>query len=163
MMHHCYGWNLRLKMLLLQKLFKGDNEELSVVGRLAAGACAGMTSTLVSLACLFAWTQATITEISYIGPILLSGSTKLCWLISTFLEVVYKQWEVMWAETTAARILHICSGLKISRWTLLRRMLDIVPETNCLILSFQVTYPLDVLRLRLAVDPASQSMGQVNI
>lgn len=34
----------------LQKLFKGDNEELSVVGRLAAGACAGMTSTLVSFA-----------------------------------------------------------------------------------------------------------------
>lgn len=53
-----------------KKFFKGDNEELSVVGRLAAGACAGMTSTLV-------------------------------------------------------------------------------------------TYPLDVLRLRLAVDPASQSMGQV--
>lgn len=34
----------------LQKLFKGDNEELSVIGRLAAGACAGMTSTLVSCA-----------------------------------------------------------------------------------------------------------------
>ncbi|XP_024393427.1 probable envelope ADP,ATP carrier protein, chloroplastic isoform X2 [Physcomitrium patens] len=53
-----------------KKLFKGDNEELPVVGRLAAGACAGMTSTLV-------------------------------------------------------------------------------------------TYPLDVLRLRLAVDPTTRSMGQV--
>ena len=30
-----------------QKFFKGSNEELSVGGRLAAGACAGMTSTLV--------------------------------------------------------------------------------------------------------------------
>jgi hypothetical protein len=68
----------RLKIFLLQKFFKGDNEELSVVGRLAAGACAGMTSTLVSLACLFTWTQGTITEIYYIGPILLSGSTKVC-------------------------------------------------------------------------------------
>ena len=32
---------------LQQKLFKGKDQELSVVGRLAAGACAGMTSTLV--------------------------------------------------------------------------------------------------------------------
>lgn len=32
----------------LQKLFKGTDEELSILGRLAAGACAGMTSTLVS-------------------------------------------------------------------------------------------------------------------
>ncbi|KAF8397295.1 hypothetical protein HHK36_016208 [Tetracentron sinense] len=31
-----------------KKLFRGENEELSVVGRLAAGACAGMTSTLVT-------------------------------------------------------------------------------------------------------------------
>lgn len=31
-----------------KRLFKGDDEELSVVGRLAAGACAGMTSTLVT-------------------------------------------------------------------------------------------------------------------
>eukprot|EP00252_Welwitschia_mirabilis_P001518 TRINITY_DN11382_c0_g1_i1.p1 TRINITY_DN11382_c0_g1~~TRINITY_DN11382_c0_g1_i1.p1 ORF type:complete len:402 (-),score=80.46 TRINITY_DN11382_c0_g1_i1:403-1608(-) len=31
-----------------KKLFKGGNKELSVVGRLAAGACAGMTSTLVT-------------------------------------------------------------------------------------------------------------------
>lgn len=31
-----------------KKLFKGKNEELSVLGRLAAGACAGMTSTLVT-------------------------------------------------------------------------------------------------------------------
>ncbi|KAH9325437.1 hypothetical protein KI387_005615, partial [Taxus chinensis] len=30
------------------KLFKGKNLELSVLGRLAAGACAGMTSTLVT-------------------------------------------------------------------------------------------------------------------
>ena len=30
-----------------QKLFKGKDQELSVIGRLAAGACAGMTSTLV--------------------------------------------------------------------------------------------------------------------
>ena len=32
-----------------QKFFKGSNEELSVGGRLAAGACAGMTSTLVKI------------------------------------------------------------------------------------------------------------------
>jgi hypothetical protein len=32
----------------IQKLLKGDREEISVVGRLTAGACAGMTSTLVS-------------------------------------------------------------------------------------------------------------------
>lgn len=31
-----------------KKLFKGKNEQLSVLGRLAAGACAGMTSTLVT-------------------------------------------------------------------------------------------------------------------
>ncbi|XP_024390888.1 probable envelope ADP,ATP carrier protein, chloroplastic isoform X2 [Physcomitrium patens] len=31
-----------------KKLFKGEDEELSIVGRLAAGACAGMTSTLVT-------------------------------------------------------------------------------------------------------------------
>jgi len=31
-----------------KKSFKGNNEELSVVGRLMAGACAGMTSTLVT-------------------------------------------------------------------------------------------------------------------
>jgi hypothetical protein len=29
-------------------LFKGKDGELSVIGRLAAGACAGMTSTFVS-------------------------------------------------------------------------------------------------------------------
>ncbi|KAH7285860.1 hypothetical protein KP509_33G049000 [Ceratopteris richardii] len=33
---------------LYKKLFKGQDKELSVVGRLAAGACAGMTSTLVT-------------------------------------------------------------------------------------------------------------------
>ncbi|MCO5582182.1 hypothetical protein L7F22_036072 [Adiantum nelumboides] len=33
---------------LYKKLFKGDNKELSVAGRLGAGACAGMTSTLVT-------------------------------------------------------------------------------------------------------------------
>jgi hypothetical protein len=32
----------------IQKLLKADREEISVVGRLTAGACAGMTSTLVS-------------------------------------------------------------------------------------------------------------------
>lgn len=32
----------------LQKLFQGNDGELSVIGRLAAGACAGMTSTFVS-------------------------------------------------------------------------------------------------------------------
>ncbi len=32
----------------IQKLLKGDREEISVVGWLTAGACAGMTSTLVS-------------------------------------------------------------------------------------------------------------------
>jgi len=31
-----------------QKIFKGENGELSVAGRLAAGAFAGMTSTFVS-------------------------------------------------------------------------------------------------------------------
>ncbi|RZC79283.1 hypothetical protein C5167_003472 [Papaver somniferum] len=31
-----------------KKLFKGDGDELSILGRLAAGACAGMTSTLVT-------------------------------------------------------------------------------------------------------------------
>ncbi|KAM7463968.1 hypothetical protein LguiA_032089 [Lonicera macranthoides] len=31
-----------------KKLFKGKNDELSVIGRLAAGACAGMTSTFVT-------------------------------------------------------------------------------------------------------------------
>ncbi|XP_010253868.1 PREDICTED: thylakoid ADP,ATP carrier protein, chloroplastic [Nelumbo nucifera] len=31
-----------------KKIFKGENGELSVLGRLAAGACAGMTSTLVT-------------------------------------------------------------------------------------------------------------------
>lgn len=31
----------------MQKLFSGGDDELSVIGRLAAGACAGMTSTLV--------------------------------------------------------------------------------------------------------------------
>jgi solute carrier family 25 phosphate transporter 23/24/25/41 len=31
-----------------KKLLKGDREEISVVGRLTAGACAGMTSTLVT-------------------------------------------------------------------------------------------------------------------
>ncbi|KAI3988900.1 hypothetical protein MKX01_016471 [Papaver californicum] len=31
-----------------KKLFKGDGAELSILGRLAAGACAGMTSTLVT-------------------------------------------------------------------------------------------------------------------
>jgi len=31
-----------------QKIFRGENGELSVVGRLAAGAFAGMTSTFVS-------------------------------------------------------------------------------------------------------------------
>jgi hypothetical protein len=34
--------------LSLQKLFRGKDGELSVIGRLAAGACAGMTSTFVS-------------------------------------------------------------------------------------------------------------------
>ncbi|KAL8152699.1 hypothetical protein V2J09_010459 [Rumex salicifolius] len=33
---------------IYKKLFKGNNDELSVVGRLAAGACAGMTSTLMT-------------------------------------------------------------------------------------------------------------------
>ncbi|KAI5075997.1 hypothetical protein GOP47_0008062 [Adiantum capillus-veneris] len=33
---------------LYKKLFKGNNKELSVAGRLVAGACAGMTSTLVT-------------------------------------------------------------------------------------------------------------------
>ncbi|XP_042514348.1 thylakoid ADP,ATP carrier protein, chloroplastic-like [Macadamia integrifolia] len=31
-----------------KKLFRGENEELSVIGRLAAGACAGMTSTFMT-------------------------------------------------------------------------------------------------------------------
>lgn len=33
----------------MQKLFRGTDGELSIIGRLAAGACAGMTSTLVRL------------------------------------------------------------------------------------------------------------------
>lgn len=70
----------------------------------------------------------------------------------------------MWADTTAARFLHICSALTTSICAVLKRMLDIVSRDQLLdSFSFQVTYPLDVLRLRLAVDPASQSMGQVNI
>ena len=32
----------------LKKLFRGKDGELSLLGRLAAGACAGMTSTFVS-------------------------------------------------------------------------------------------------------------------
>lgn len=35
-------------LLDLQKIFRGQNGELSVVGRLTAGAFAGMTSTFVS-------------------------------------------------------------------------------------------------------------------
>jgi hypothetical protein len=34
-------------LLLIQKIFRTKDGELSVFGRLAAGACAGMTSTLV--------------------------------------------------------------------------------------------------------------------
>jgi hypothetical protein len=34
-------------LLLIQKIFRRKDGELSVFGRLAAGACAGMTSTLV--------------------------------------------------------------------------------------------------------------------
>ncbi|XP_043726161.1 probable envelope ADP,ATP carrier protein, chloroplastic [Telopea speciosissima] len=33
---------------IYKKLFKGENGELSIIGRLAAGACAGMTSTFVT-------------------------------------------------------------------------------------------------------------------
>jgi hypothetical protein len=32
----------------IQNLFKGKDDQLSVIGRLAAGACAGMTSTLLT-------------------------------------------------------------------------------------------------------------------
>jgi hypothetical protein len=39
---------LNVLHLNLQKLFRGKDGELSVIGRLAAGACAGMTSTFVS-------------------------------------------------------------------------------------------------------------------
>lgn len=39
---------LKLFFLNLKKLFRGKDGELSLVGRLAAGACAGMTSTFVS-------------------------------------------------------------------------------------------------------------------
>lgn len=39
---------LNVLHLNLQKLFRGVDGELSVIGRLAAGACAGMTSTFVS-------------------------------------------------------------------------------------------------------------------
>lgn len=35
-------------LLNIQKLFRRKDGELSVIGRLAAGACAGMTSTFVS-------------------------------------------------------------------------------------------------------------------
>jgi uncharacterized membrane protein len=40
----------------LQKVFRRKDGELSVFGRLAAGACAGMTSTLVM--CLFIYVLA---------------------------------------------------------------------------------------------------------
>lgn len=36
-----------------QKIFRGADGELSLVGRLAAGACAGMTSTFVRFNFLF--------------------------------------------------------------------------------------------------------------
>lgn len=39
---------MEVSSLNFQKLFKGKDGELSVIGRLAAGACAGMTSTFVS-------------------------------------------------------------------------------------------------------------------
>ena len=39
---------LNVLHLNLQKLFRGVDGEFSVIGRLAAGACAGMTSTFVS-------------------------------------------------------------------------------------------------------------------
>lgn len=65
----------------------------------------------------------------------------------------------MWADTTAYFFwidnMHMCCIEKNARYCSRDQLLDSF--------SFQVTYPLDVLRLRLAVDPASQSMGQVNI
>ena len=43
----CCRWCLQ-SYYKFQKIFKGKDGELSVIGRLAAGACAGMTSTFVS-------------------------------------------------------------------------------------------------------------------
>lgn len=39
---------LHFSVPLFQKIFSGKDGELSIIGRLAAGACAGMTSTFVS-------------------------------------------------------------------------------------------------------------------
>lgn len=57
----------------LQKLFKGTKDELSVVGRLAAGACAGMTSTLVSFASS-SFSETLITELPDEFTILVAAS-----------------------------------------------------------------------------------------
>ena len=43
------SWLMYVILWDLQILFRGKDDELSVLGRLAAGACAGMTSTLVSV------------------------------------------------------------------------------------------------------------------
>lgn len=68
------------KVLILgQKLFRGKDGELSVFGRLAAGACAGMTSTFVSISsrCLY-----NSLEFSGIMSLLISQPY-------TFIEVLY--------------------------------------------------------------------------
>ncbi|KAJ6993019.1 Mitochondrial carrier protein [Populus alba x Populus x berolinensis] len=82
-----------------KKLFKGKDGELSVIGRLAAGACAGMTSTFVSNSSM---------EMEMEMEILII-------LLSVGIVFVLKE----------------------------------------------VTYPLDVLRLRLAVDPGYRTMSEI--
>ncbi|KAF9680036.1 hypothetical protein SADUNF_Sadunf06G0078300 [Salix dunnii] len=84
-----------------KKLFRGKDAELSVIGRLAAGACAGMTSTFVS---------------------------------NSSMEM---------------RIFIILLPVWIGYL-----------KDNVFVLK-EVTYPLDVLRLRLAVDPGFRTMSEV--
>lgn len=52
-LYHPYNFRNKCPHFNLQKLFRGKDGELSVIGRLAAGACAGMTSTFVSNAVVY--------------------------------------------------------------------------------------------------------------
>lgn len=97
----------------IQKLFKGKDDQLSVIGRLAAGACAGMTSTLVSNCCSMNL---------LLGKMLFKLSIKI-WL--KYVDILIYQ------------------------------------SDSCILIFMQLTYPLDVLRLRLAVEPGYRTMSQV--